>query len=543
MGSVDFPKDFPYIVTHKRVDWIKNHPSFSYAKNGDLDHAITLVKDLINKDKIEIIKSNYSNSIIVPVHAKEEGKINKIPIVYAKVIGKLTGLEVDTNIYQSNNISRTNKNAIERLITRATFEGEVKKGQNYIIVDDVATQGGTLSELRSYIENNSGHVVLASTLGYTQFSTILAIRQNNIEELERRFGRNETEKFLKEYGIANRIEQLTNGEARHILSYKDFDRITERANEIRNKENTREIGCNDGERSILHELSSTYEGDKIMQKDIDKERFSEVFSKIFNVKKEDVLEFINRDDNGIKNIFYHPTSFSSDYNFVNKIIEFKELNSILKNVDYNYQINSSTAASKYMQNLLGEYKDKEKFTCIFLNAQNYVIAHKIFDGTIDEAPVYPREIIKLALNYDAKSILLGHNHPGGTLSPSRADKNCTKILEDGLYSLGIKLLDHIIVAGNKEYSFAENSLLNVLEEKAIYKADQKTYKFQDKDYDINEIKEMYKTYGKKLEVNYNKEDYEKFNDLKKIVDADIKQNIESLKKPSVDKVKDLNRDI
>lgn len=544
MGSVDFSKDFPYIVTHKRVDWIMNHPSFTHAKNGDLDHALVLVKDLINKDKIELIKSKYSNAIIAPVHAKEEGRINLIPIVYAKVIGKLSGLEVDTEIFQSNHIGRTNKSAIERLLTRAKFDGEVKRGQSYIIVDDVATQGGTLSELRSYIEKNGGHVVLASTLGYTQFSTILAIKQNNIEELERRFGRNETEKFLKEYGVAERIEQLTNGEARHILSYKGLDRIRERANEIRIKEATQELRSDDGERPILREVSITYERDKKMQKDIDKERFAEVFSKIFDVKKDDVMEFINKDVNGIKNLFYHPTSFSNDYNFVNKILEFKELNSIFKNMgEYNYKIFNSDEASKYMQNLLGQYKDKEKFTCVFLDNQNNVIAHKIFDGSIDQAPVYPREIIKLALNYDAKSVLIGHNHPGGSICPSKADQECTTHLVTALKTVDINVIDHIIVGGGNQYSFVENSVMSLSEESAQYKISDKKYKFDDKEYSMNEIKNMYKTYGKSLEKNYDKDDYEKFNELKKVIDDNNRQNLVSLKKDPTEKVKNLSREI
>lgn len=535
MGSVDFPTDFPYILTHKRVDNIKNHPSFIYAKNGDLDHAYTLVKDLINKDKIEQLKK-YSDAIIVPVHAMENEQVNKIPIVYAKVIGKLAGLEVDTNIYQTNKIGRTNMSALERLLTRAKFEGEVKQGRNYIIVDDVATQGGTLSELRSYIEKNGGHVVLASTLAYTQFSTILAIRQNNIEELERRFGRNETEKFLKDYGIADRIEQLTNSEARHILSYKSLDRIREMADEIRNRKYSQGIGQYDDERSILREVSNLYEARLNMlqkvQKEIDKERFAEVFSNIFNVKKQEVLDFINKDENGIKNIFYHPTSFSNDNNFLNKITEFKELNSILKNLEYDYQISDSTTACKYMQNLLGQYKDKERLACVFLNSQNYVIAHQIFEGTVDQAPVYKREILKLALNYDAKNVLIGHNHPGGGIYPSIADKDITASLQSALKVAEIRLLDHIIVGQGKEFSFAENAMIK--EETVKYNAQEK-YKFQNQYYDINEIKEIYKEYGKKLEINFNKEDYEKFNELKEIVDSYRKQNIEVFKKDITEK--------
>ncbi len=541
MGSVDFPTDFPYIVTHKRVDNIKNHPSFIYAKNGDLDHAYTLVKDLINKEKIEQFKK-YSDSIIVPVHLKENDQVNKIPIVYAKVIGKLADLEVDTNIYQSNKIGRTNMTALERLLTRATFEGEVKKGRNYIIVDDVSTQGGTLSELRSYIEKNGGHVVLASTLGYTQFSTILAIRPNNIEEIERRFGRYETEDFLKKYGIADRIEQLTNSEARHILSYKSLDRIREKADEIRNREYSQGIGQNDDERPILREVSNLYGVRNMLQKEIDKERFAEIFSKIFFVNKHRVLDYLSKDENGVKNIFHHPASFDNNYDFVKRVEEFKELSSIIKNVDLDYQISSSTQARNYMRNLLEDYRDRERFTCVFLSAQNNVISHKMFEGTVDEAPLYTREIIKLALNYDAKSLLIGHNHPGGSPTPSQADIYSTSQLINALKTVGVNLLDHIIVAGNREYSFAENSMLREASlRETSFREDTTKYKFQGEHYDMDDIKKMYKEYGKKLEINYNEDDLKKFNELKHIVESDKRQSIESLKK-DIEKTKVMGLD-
>lgn len=92
-----------------------------------------------------------------------------------------------------------------------------------------------------------------------------------------------------------------------------------------------------------------------------------------------------------------------------------------------------------------------------MNHKNYVIAHRIFEGTVDQAPVYPREITKLALNYDASSIMLGHNHPAGSLSPSLADEKTTQYIKDALETVGVKVLDHIIVANNEQYSFRERN--------------------------------------------------------------------------------------
>jgi len=236
MANTDYQETFPNVMTHRRVDTIKQHPDYQAAKNGDDEAAYRLVKGLVDVNKLRELKESFPNSIIAPIHAIDDGSnLNKIPIAYAEIIGRITGFEVDTNIIQSNDVGRTHKNAIERLVSRAQFEGEVERGRNYIIVDDVVTQGGTLSEFRSYIESNGGKVVAASTLGYTQYSTVLAIRKDTVQEIERRFGRNETESFLKECKIAGRIEQLTNAEGKYMLSYKSLNEVRERAFEVISK--------------------------------------------------------------------------------------------------------------------------------------------------------------------------------------------------------------------------------------------------------------------------------------------------------------------
>ena len=78
----------------------------------------------------------------------------------------------------------------------------------------------------------------------------------------------------------------------------------------------------------------------------------------------------------------------------------------------------------------------------------------IAEGTLDETPVYPREIVSEALKYQSTAIILAHNHPGGTCKPSRKDTDATRKICEGLSFLAIKVIDHIIVAGDKYYSFA-----------------------------------------------------------------------------------------
>ena len=89
----------------------------------------------------------------------------------------------------------------------------------------------------------------------------------------------------------------------------------------------------------------------------------------------------------------------------------------------------------------------EAFACVFLDTRHRIICFEIlFRGTIDGAPIYPREVLKRALYHNAAAIIAGHNHPSGDCQPSQADKNITRRLQDSLALIDIRLLDHIVVA-------------------------------------------------------------------------------------------------
>jgi len=95
------------------------------------------------------------------------------------------------------------------------------------------------------------------------------------------------------------------------------------------------------------------------------------------------------------------------------------------------------------------FADKEQFRLLFLDKRNQLIADELQQtGTIDHAPVYPREVIKRALELSATAIILVHNHPSGDPSPSQADIQMTKAIVDIARPLGIAVHDHIIVGKN-----------------------------------------------------------------------------------------------
>jgi DNA repair protein RadC len=92
------------------------------------------------------------------------------------------------------------------------------------------------------------------------------------------------------------------------------------------------------------------------------------------------------------------------------------------------------------------FEDKEQFRILFLDKRNQLIADEVQQtGTVDHTPVYPREVVKRALELSATAIILVHNHPSGDPTPSRADIQMTHSIVETAKPLGISVHDHIIV--------------------------------------------------------------------------------------------------
>jgi len=93
---------------------------------------------------------------------------------------------------------------------------------------------------------------------------------------------------------------------------------------------------------------------------------------------------------------------------------------------------------------------REWFRVLYLNSKNKVILNKLeFLGTVDSSPVYPREIIATALQCGATCLVLAHNHPSGDPEPSYCDKEITKAIVFAAATMGIKVLDHVIIGASK----------------------------------------------------------------------------------------------
>ena len=105
-------------------------------------------------------------------------------------------------------------------------------------------------------------------------------------------------------------------------------------------------------------------------------------------------------------------------------------------------------------------KEHEVFMAIYLDAQNRVLeVEELFRGTLTQTAVYPREVVKRALYFNASAIIFAHNHPSGVAEPSHADELLTQSLKEALALVDVKVLDHFVVGGNVALSFAERGLV------------------------------------------------------------------------------------
>lgn len=105
-------------------------------------------------------------------------------------------------------------------------------------------------------------------------------------------------------------------------------------------------------------------------------------------------------------------------------------------------------------------RPREAFHVLYLDNQNRVMADEVlFEGTIDSASVYPREVVKRALQHNAAALMFAHNHPSGIAEPSQADRRITRRLCDALALVDIRVLDHFIIGDGEIVSFSERGLM------------------------------------------------------------------------------------
>ena len=120
---------------------------------------------------------------------------------------------------------------------------------------------------------------------------------------------------------------------------------------------------------------------------------------------------------------------------------------------------SPQSVKDYLQLHLGALPH-EVFAVLFLDVQNKLLAmEELFRGTLTQTSVYPREVVLRALHHQASAVVLAHNHPSGSVQPSRADEALTQTLKTTLALIDVRVLDHVIVAPGEALSMAEKGLM------------------------------------------------------------------------------------
>jgi len=210
---------------------MREHAGYRAAKDGvDNDAALALAYGLLSDEKVDQIRRFLDGSLprVVAVHAEELTGRNKIPMAYGKVLAEALGLTVEPRIIQASVANHGGSPSIyHRLVSPATFDGPVTPGAEYLIVDDTCAAGGTLANLKGFIEINGGGVVAMSdvALGRDAAPYWISLADSTLGRLTyRRRGLDAL--WRGEFGCG--VETLTEGEAGHLLKAPSVDAIRAR---------------------------------------------------------------------------------------------------------------------------------------------------------------------------------------------------------------------------------------------------------------------------------------------------------------------------
>lgn len=230
MTSVQRTKweNFPDVVIHAPESLVKKHMAYMAAKAGDADAAFALVQDTISTQAVAFLKAMVSGHapLLVSAHAFEKAGVNAIPEALADELGRQMGLVADASIVQVNVVGHTGAGGYERLARPASFDGDIVVGAEYLLVDDFIGQGGTLANLKGYIESNGGHVIGATVLTGKDFSAKLKPDAEKIAALRKKHGNSLEAWWIGRFGYS--FDLLTQSEARYLERSPDADTIRSR---------------------------------------------------------------------------------------------------------------------------------------------------------------------------------------------------------------------------------------------------------------------------------------------------------------------------
>ena len=224
--------DFPDAVLLAEERRTKKHPEYAAAKSGDSVAAAALVQSLVDErglvavgDLVDSVKAS-GPMVLVSAHAYEREGVNAIPAALAQLLSTRFGLRNDEFVVQANVVSHTGASGYGRLARQAAFGGRIADAGCFVMVDDFIGQGGTLANLRGWIERQGSTVVGAVGLTGKPYSAKLNPTPEQLDELRQKHGTEFEGWWRERFGHA--FDCLTQSEARYLARSPDADTIRSR---------------------------------------------------------------------------------------------------------------------------------------------------------------------------------------------------------------------------------------------------------------------------------------------------------------------------
>ena len=219
--------DFPDVVIHSDESTVKKHLLYTAAKTGNAKAAQTLALETATIGALDQISAliGESHPHLLAVHALEIEGANAIPRVFARLLSKMLDLPVVHGIIQINRVSHTGADGYHRLALPALFGGKVEEHE-YFLVDDFIGQGGTLANLKGYIESHGAKTLGATALTGKAYSAKLRLSPETLQALRDKHGTELEQWWNATFGYS--FERLTESEARYLTRADNAHAISAR---------------------------------------------------------------------------------------------------------------------------------------------------------------------------------------------------------------------------------------------------------------------------------------------------------------------------
>jgi hypothetical protein len=225
-----WPASFPDAVVHTTVAVRDAHPFYAPSKSGDAFAALNLAVDLLDQESpVKELKSIIGNQevCLLPVVADEATGFNAIPDAMAQWLSIILDIPTLTGeIIQINKVGHTRAKSFQRFVTPAMFDGPVTQGANYILVDDHVGLGGTLANLRGYVEACGATVIGITTLTESRGARTISLQPDTLAVLMDKHGEELDTFWRTRFGYG--IDCLTDVEAQILYRQHSVDEIENR---------------------------------------------------------------------------------------------------------------------------------------------------------------------------------------------------------------------------------------------------------------------------------------------------------------------------